>query len=195
MIRMLLGIGSLALMWFVCGAGNAQPKDAALPKGALPRSVEGHGEKVESAQTAAINKAVEEIARLMTANNLTAIKITEDYVRKNVLVDAGRAGKDLDALPGADPFKAWVVTFRSESDWWKDLQRRDHEARRQSLAHSRQNLGSQVIIGLGLLLLAGVGYMRLDEYTQRRYTTWLRVGGVGVAATMAAGCLMLLRTT
>ena len=193
MIRMLLGIGSLTLMWFFCGAGSAQPNDAALLKGGLPRSVMGHGEKVESAQRAAMSKAVDEITGLMTANHLTAFKITEEYVRKNVLVDAGHAGKDLDALPKADPFKAWIVTFRSDPDWWHDIVRRDHEARRQRLAESRQNLGSQVIVSLGLLLLAGVGYVRLDEFKQRRYTTWLRVGGVGVAATMAAGWWMFLQ--
>ena len=192
MIRMVLGIGSLTLMWFLCGTGNAQPKDAALPKGA-PRSVSGHGEKVENAQRAALSKAVDEIVNLMKANHLTSFKVTEEYVRKNVLVDAGQAGKDLDALPGADPFKAWVVTFRTDSDWWQDLQRRDHEAKRQRVAESRQNLGSQVIISLGLLLLAGVGYVRLDEYTQRRYTTLLRLGGVSVAATMAAGWWMFLQ--
>src|ERR1019366_3432517 len=125
--------------------------------------------------------------------HLTSFKVTEEYVRKNILVDAGHAGKDLDALPGADPFKAWVVTFRTDADWWQDVVRRDHEAKRQRVAAARQNLGSQVIIGLGLLLLAGVGYVRLDEYTQRRYTTWLRVGGVGVAATMAAGWWMFVQ--
>jgi hypothetical protein len=36
------------------------------------------------------------------------------------------------------------------------------------------------------LLLAGVGYNRLDEYTQRRYTIWLRAAGVSVAATAVA---------
>ena len=43
------------------------------------------------------------------------------------------------------------------------------------------------MLALAVLLLAGWGYVRLDEYTQRRYTGWLRLAGVGVATTIAAG--------
>ena len=45
----------------------------------------------------------------------------------------------------------------------------------------------RIFLGLSLLLLTGVGYVRLDEYTQRRYTRSLRVAGVGVASAVAAG--------
>ena len=39
MFRILLGIASLTLLWFYCGTSIAQPKDAALPNGALPLAV------------------------------------------------------------------------------------------------------------------------------------------------------------
>jgi hypothetical protein len=118
---------------------------------------------------------------------LRSFKVTEDFVLKNALPDAGRAGKDLAVENIANPFKAWVVTFRTDTDWWSDIVRRDHEAERKLRAEHRQTMGSRIIIALGLLLLAGFGYVRLDEYTQRRYTTWLRLAGVGLATTMVAG--------
>jgi hypothetical protein len=185
-MRMLLGIACLTLMWFVCGTGSAQPKEAPLPRGVLPRTVPGHGETVDAARKAAVSKAVDEVAAWMVLNELKSYKVTEDFVRKNALVDDGHAGKDLAVENIVNPFKAWVVTFK-ESDWWKELERRDHQAARELRAEHRQTVGSRVIIGLGLLLLAGFGYVRLDEFTQRRYTAWLRLAGAGVATTLLAG--------
>jgi hypothetical protein len=192
-MRGLLGIASLMLMGLAGCSGSAPPREArlpsraaALPKGDLPRSVTGHGVTVEAAKKAAINKAVEVISHLMTSNELKSFKLTEDYVRKNVLV-GGEPGKDLQVENIVEPFKAWVVNFHPDNDWWKDIVRRDQEAQRKLRADERQTLGSHVVIGLAFLLLAGYGYVRLDEYTQRRYTTWLRVAGIGVAATVIAG--------
>ena len=54
-----------------------------------------------------------------------------------------------------------------------------------NLARFRIFMGST--IGLACLLLAGFGYVRLDEFTHRRYTAWLRIAGVGVATTVIAG--------
>jgi hypothetical protein len=193
MFRMLLGIAGLTLLWFFCGTGSAQPKDVALPKGALPRSVTGDGQTVETAKKAAITKATDEIKHLMVKHQLTTFEPNEDYVRRYVLKGEGEAGDDvkIDNIP--DAFKAWVVTFRTDTEWWHDIQRRDREAQRLRVAESRQHLGSQIILGLGLLLLAGVGYVRVDEYTQRRYTTWLRLGGLAIATTLAAGWWLFLQ--
>src|SRR5262245_61375174 len=175
-MRMLLVIAGLTLVWLNCGSGNAEPKDVLLPRNELPQHVVGHGAKVETAKRTAIAKAIDEISGVMAKHNLTSFKLTEEYLDKHVLIDEGKQGKDFDALPNAEPFKSWIVTFRSESDWCDDIVRRDHEARRQQIAESRQTVGSQVIIALGLLLFVGVGYVRLDEYTKRRYTTLLRLG-------------------
>jgi hypothetical protein len=87
---------------------------------------------------------------------------------------------------GEHVFKSWVLTFRSDVDWGKDLVRRDYEAARKQRADERQKVGALVIIGLAFLLLVGFSYVQLDEYTQRRYTTWLRVAGVGVGTTLIA---------
>jgi hypothetical protein len=180
---MLLGLAGLTLMWFACSTGSAQPR----PVPQLPSSVTGHGEAVETAKKVALAKAVQEIKETMKRNEMSSFEVTEDYVRNNVLVDSGQPGKDVKVDNIADPFKAWVVNFRPDADWWHDLERRDQEAERKIRSEQRQTLGSRLIIGLAFVLLAGFGYVRLDEYTQRRYTTWLRVAGLGVATTAVAG--------
>ena len=47
--------------------------------------------------------------------------------------------------------------------------------------------GTQVVLGLGLVLLTGFGYVQLDEYTNRRYTFLLRLAGATVVAVLLAG--------
>jgi hypothetical protein len=182
-MRRLLGIAGLMLMWLFCGTSSAQPMGLAVAKG--PPGVTGHGETVDSAKKVAINKAVEEITGFMKRYEFTSFVVTEDYVRKHVLVDPGQPGEDVRVENFPKPFKSWTLTFRN--GYSNDLVRRDQETRRKLRADERQNLGSHIVIGLAFLLLAGYGYVRLDEYTQRRYTTWLRLAGIGVAATVIAG--------
>jgi hypothetical protein len=183
MMRMLLAIGSLTLLWFFCGTSSAQPMGPLDAK--VPISATGHGETLDSAKRAALGKAVEEITAFMKRCELTSFVVTEDYVRKHVLADAGRAGEDVKLENFDKPFKAWILGFRT--GYTNDLVRLDREVERKARAEHRQTMGSRVIIGLGLLLLAGFGYVRLDEYTHRRYTTWLRLAGVGVATSAIAG--------
>jgi hypothetical protein len=189
-MRMLLGIACLTSLWLFCGTSSALPKEAALPKGLKP-TVKGHGLTEENAKTAAIRQAVKEVSTLMKMHNppLQAFEVTENYVRTNLLVDAGKPGENFeDKFNGKNEvFKSWVLSFRSDTDWWNDLVRRDQEAQRKARADDRQKVGSLVIVGLALLLLVGYGYLRLDEYTHRRYTTWLRVAGVGLATSAIAG--------
>ena len=195
MCRALLGFAIIGMLWFTCGSGSAEPKEAAPLKGQLPRSVTGHGETVESAKQDALAKALQEVNDLLTNNNLTSFKLEEKDIREYVLKGAGEAGKDIEALPGKEPFKAWILSFRNDTNWWKDIQHRDSEARRKPVAESRQHFGSQIVLGLGFLMLAVVGYVRLDEYTQRRYTTLLRLGGLAIITTLAAGWWLLLQAS
>ena len=190
-MRMLLGFAGLTTLWFLYGTCAAQPKPAPPPKVALAE-VSGVGSSEENAKKNAVRKAVEAINRLMAAQDppLISFVVTEDYVISNNLFrDPGRAGKEVrDVIQEKEVVsKEWIVTFRNDTDWWTDVVRKDHELQRKVRSEQRQTLGSRLIIGLALVLLAGFGYVRLDEYTQRRYTTWLRVAGVGVATTAVAG--------
>jgi hypothetical protein len=188
MIRKNLGIASVMLMWMVCNPISAQPKAAAMPEGQWPSKVSGRGETVESAKADAFKQTIIKIRVLMERQNppLEAFKVTEEYVRQH-LVEKSYEGKEENIpLEGVDHvFKEWILVLRS--DKWPDLVHRDHEAQRQHRAEARQTLTFRVVMGLAVLILAGFGYVRLDEYTQHRYTAWLRVAGVGLATTAVAG--------
>jgi hypothetical protein len=119
-------------------------------------------------------------------------KIDDDFVQKHLLANPGKPGEVIKL----DNFAAqqWIVALRPYADWWEELLRRDRDEEikvraeeRKAHAQERQNLTARVMLGLSLMLLAGVGYVRLDEYTNRRYTRLLRVAGVGVASAVAAG--------
>ena len=194
-MRMLLGISSLMVMWFFCATSSAQPKETALPKGVMPKSVTGRGETLDTAKNDAVRQVVEKVTVLMRLNEpeLKSFMITEDYVRQHLVVD-GRQGKDFQVDAIADPFKSWIFTIRTDTDWWQDIVRHDREAERKVReaerkvrAEARQWLGVRIVFGLAALLLAGVSYVLLDEHTHRRYTAWLRVAGVGVATSALAG--------
>ncbi|MSQ96005.1 MAG: hypothetical protein EXR98_15815 [Gemmataceae bacterium] len=182
-MRILLALAGSISMWFFCAPSCAQPKEVVFPKALLPGTVTGHGETVELAKKAAKNKAIGEITRGL---KLQAFVLTETYLDKQV-VDEGQPGKDVAVDNILAPFKAWEFTFRSDKPWWTDVIRRDHDAQRKLRTDDRLTWTARAVLGLSILLLAGVGYVRLDEYTQGRYTTWLRLAGVSVATTALAG--------
>lgn len=190
-MRMLLGIAGFMLMVLAGCAGSAQPKEAAQPEGHWPRSVTGRGETEDIAKKDAVREAAKQISIAMRRQDppLQSFVVTEDYIRTHLLHSkSGEPGKEekIQLPDGEHVFKAWVLTFRPNNEWSKDLLRRDQEAQRKLRADERQTLGSHIVIGLAFLLLVGYGYVRLDDYTQRRYTTWLRLAGIGVAATVIA---------
>jgi hypothetical protein len=187
MMRMILATICLGLLWTSCSSTCAQPKAPLLPKGGLPRDVTGVGETIEKAKVNAHQEAVKMVTAMMQNHDppLHSFKIDEKYVRAHV-VGKGSAGEDIknEALDKA--FKSWVLPFRTDNAWWADLARHDR-------AEDRQKITSFVGLGLSLLVLAGFAYVRLDDYTQRRYTTWLRVAGVGVMSLVVAGWWMVFR--
>jgi hypothetical protein len=186
-MRLLWGLAGLTLIWSLCGPLGAQPKDVKLPKGGLLQETTGSGPTLESAKNNVPRAAVEDITGLMEKEGLRSFKLDEKYVREHVLSDSGEEGEPV-PIPGIEkPFKKWTVKFRTDTDWWKEIVRRDRVAERAIVAKERQTWTYRVMIGLSVLLLAGFGYVRLDEYTHRRYTAWLRVAGVGVATTVVAG--------
>jgi hypothetical protein len=190
-MRLLWVLASLTLIWSLCGPLSAQPKNAGRPKGGLPEYVIGRGENEESAKNDVARSAVVTITDIMEKNGLRSFKIDEKFVRDHLLDRSGKWGKDVpvDLKDGNDekPFKQWIVPLRTDADWWREIVRRDRVQERTIIAQQRQTWAYRVMIGLSILLFVGFGYVRLDEYTHRRYTNWLRVAGVGFATTMAAG--------
>ena len=180
MIRTILGMSCIAILWVFCAPISAQPRELGPPKVVLPREAIGVGDTTEKAKESARQKAEETVATLMKLHNLNTFKVDRSYLEKHVLAkSAGRQGED-HVFDGQAPLKEWIVSFRTDHDWWSDIVRHDR-------AEARQGLVSRAMIGLSILLLAGFGYLRLDEYTHRRYTTWLRAAGVALVATAIAG--------
>lgn len=190
-MRMFLAIAALTTLWFFCGTSAAQPKQTALPKAALG-DLSGVGSSEENAKKNALKKAADAVNRMMAEHDppLKSFVVDEAYVISHQLLrNAGRAGKEVEEKIQDNRVvsKEWIVTFRTDTDWWSEIVRRDQEAERKLRADSRQKVGGLGILGLAGLLLVGFGYVRLDEYTQRRYTTWLRLAGVGLGSMVAAG--------
>jgi hypothetical protein len=187
MTKILLCFASLSFLWVCCGPINAQGKRLEPEVGKVPRDVVGVSETAEKAKAASFLVAVREINQLMAMQKppMNAFHVDEEYVRKH-LVETGHGGEgEKDLLDR--PQKTWTLPFRTDTDWWSELVRRDHEEQRKARADQRHTWTARVMLGLAVLLLAGVSYVRLDEYTQRRYTTWLRVAGIGVATSVAGG--------
>jgi hypothetical protein len=206
MIRSLLAIAGLMLLWVHSGPICANSRNPILPKSGWPRTVTALGETEEKAREIAFREAAKTITALMRMQDppMTSFVVTEDFLRDHVVENNGRPGKEVE-LELADKkkftFKEWTLTFRTDhQEWWNSLVSEDQAAEqhlraeaRKSHALARQALAARIAFGLAILLIASVGYVRLDRYTHYRYTTWLRVAGVGVASLVIAGCWMILQ--
>lgn len=186
MKRIISALFCLTALWLFCGSISAQPKEPNKPKPGLPSQVTGVGETREKAKEVAVREAAKTVNALMKRHEptLRADSVDEDFVRNHLLVDEGQAGEDLQIENVDGAFKSWIVTFRY--NWWNDVVRHDRSTTRASIAGS-------AMFGLSILLLVGVGYVRLDEYTRHRYTAWLRAAGSGVVALILAGSYFFLQ--
>ena len=190
---------ALVMLWTFCGCRTRtirQPKASAFPTGA-PKEVAGIGSSEETARKNALTKAAQKITDFMQAQNppLRSFVVNEEFVQTNV-AERGKAGDVIKEDFGGEKVESfkWILPLKPIESWWKELVQRDYEVMRQQQeadrkvrAVERQTQGAEAVLGIACLLLAGWGYVRLDEYTQRRYTGWLRLAGVGVATTIAAG--------
>jgi hypothetical protein len=189
MMRTFLGIASLMMLWAFGGALGAQSKDPVLPEGKLPHKVTGVGATEASARQDAFRKAIESVTSVMDQQHMRSFHITEEYAQKYLLCD-GAPGKEIPIHPQLDPFKQWIVSFRTDYNWWKDVVLHDRQAARQIRADDRQTLAGQTVLGLSTLLLMAFGFIRLNEYTHRRYSALLGVAGVGLTSLLLAGWWM-----
>ena len=179
MKRIISALVCLVGLYFVSGSISAQPKDSNKPKADMPSQVTGHGRTEEKAKEDALREAV----KLVKSKGYS---VDEDFVRDHMLADDGRAGDDLNLkIDNIDePFKSWVVTFRY-SGW--------NEVARLERATMRENLARNAVFGLSILLLGGLGYVRLDDYTNHRYTAWLRAAGSGLVAVILAASWFIIQ--
>ncbi|HZZ80647.1 MAG TPA: hypothetical protein VFE62_19245 [Gemmataceae bacterium] len=187
MCKVLVCLASISCLWVCCGQSNAQAKRLEPEVGKLPREAIGFGETLEKAKAMAIKDAAERVRGLMAMQKpaMDSFVVTEDFAR--TLLERGEEGDEVKNEAFKEPLKQWVMPFRTDTNWWNDVVRHDLEAQRKAVSSERQTWTSRGMLGIALLLLAAVGYVRVDEYTHRRYTTWLRIASIGVVTTVIAG--------
>lgn len=175
MTRIILTIVSLLLLWIFVSPSTGQPKELNIPDAGSLKSVTGVGATEAKAKEFARKNAAKEVKALMIKNDLTAFEPTEDFVVTHLLDGPGIAGKEMNF----DDLKLqeWIVHFRT--NWWQEVERQDN-------ALTRRGFATRLLTGLVVVLLSGFGYLRLDRYTNYRYTTWLRVAGVGLVSVVLA---------
>lgn len=180
MMRFILAISAVTILWTAWTPLSAQPKEPNHVKFGVPKSVLGAGDSIESAEKNALKNAEEKINEAMRNHKLTSFKVDQEFLERYVLDKKKSHSCDDIQLENQAPLKQWEYTFRTDRDWWSELVRRDR-------AEERHSLTSSAMIGISILLLAGFGYIRLDEYTNRRFTTALRAIGVAAVATALGG--------
>lgn len=185
-MRSILAIFALTIVWTFCTPLSAQPKEPVHVKFGVPEKILGGGDTIETAQQNAVKNAVNEINNAMRNHKLTAFTVDQDYVQKHILdMESGRSLEDLQIANEA-PLKQWEIKVRTDPRWWNELVRRDR-------AEERHAIASSAMIGIAVLLLVGYGYIRLDEYTNRRFTAALRALGIAAVATALGGWWVIAR--
>jgi hypothetical protein len=196
MLRYIVPVcASLLVLWLVsersriCAQPGAEPPRVApaAPAALAPREAKGYGLTVDDAKRNALKRAVEDVAAFLHRQDLTAWQPDERYVEQYLIDGPGRADADVRAIDandvkaedGAIPevvSKVWVLPFK-QTNW--------DQVTRDARVHERQLLSGKFLLVACVLLVAGLGYVRFDEWLQRR-GGWLRAGGVAALAVLAA---------
>jgi hypothetical protein len=181
MMRLTMAVWwSLALVWLLTSQVDAE---SAAGQAAQRIEVKGYGSSVEAAKKDALEKAVLTLEAHLRQQQFDHWQPTESYVLARLLDDPGRAADDV-AIGQFGTAKTWVLALNIPGD--DTLQHLDRHARRQQLSEGRMSLALRFLAALVLVLSVIVGYIRADEWTQSRYTTWLRLASGGVLVALAA---------
>jgi hypothetical protein len=181
----------IALVLLAAGlrAAPSQHKVAASGDSKYPSwTVTAWGETPQDGYEVALDKALKEVDDYLARQNPSGHwKPTRDWVDKNLVKsrhhevnknfqdDKGKEGYDVTLNVDVGPKQ------------YREMLENDREVRVQQ----RELILARVLAGVVALLLAVVGYLRLDEATKGYYTLWLRLGALGLVGGVAAALLML----
>ena len=187
MNRLLLGSAAIVGLWLIATDTGAQPQPQRGLKHGLvnwPHMVTGVGPTEKEAQQNAVSKAVTAVNQWLAVQDapLSAWQVDEEYVRERLL-DPGHAGDDVPPLKDGTPVKVWEQPLRDPDV--SDLVVRSQRAQRAALSSERQTIAGYGLAALSMLLAVAWGYLRLDEWTGGRISTWLRVGAIAVIVAAA----------
>jgi hypothetical protein len=181
MMRLTMAVWwSLALVWLLTSQAGAEPN---LAKAARRVEVIGYGPTLEAAKKNALAAATSKVLAQLGKQHLTHWQPTPEFVSAHLLEGPGRAGSE-ELFEGL-PTKSWIHAVHLPDD--ADLRALDRQAERRERAEERMGLGLRGLTAILVVLVVLVSVVRLDEWTDSRYTTWLRLGGAMLLAGLAVG--------
>jgi hypothetical protein len=192
MMRTIMLAALIGLLWCFTGDSEAQPgpQNGGKPQGFVlwPREVSGYRKSVEGAEKDAIEKALARLVDCLKSQDppLESWHPDEAYLKKNLLDGPGEQGKDFE-LDGVK-WKAWVVTFKDSPNWSEMIQL-NQTAQRREISAERQTMAGYVLAVLTALLALGWGYLRLDGWTNGRFTRWVCVLAAAIVGLAGLGWL------
>lgn len=195
MHRVILAFAGVLGLWVLTGCVDATADGPAAPRDRWQAEVEGFGDTAAGARRAARVNAVKRMLEVLRTEqaggpfaDVTLDASTQQrllgYAEKFVIAGEGHAGKDVQI--DVNRFKVWVLPLHEEPDW-ASVVRLEQSHQRDLRAGERQTLAARVMALLFVLVAAGFAYVRLDQWTRGRYTSWLRAGAVAAAGALGAG--------
>jgi hypothetical protein len=171
------------------GAATPRAKVSASGDAKYPTwTVTAWGKTQQDGNEVALDKAVKELDDYLARQDPPVHwKPSRDWVAKNLVKsrhEEVKEFKDEELLK-----KGYDVTLNVEVG--PKQHREILENDRQERVQQRELLLARVLAGVVALLLAVVGYLRLDEATKGYYTLWLRLGALGLVGGVAAALFVL----
>ena len=194
-MRLARSASLLALLLLATGlgaatAGTATPQarvsasgDARYPSW----TITAWGKTVQDGNEVALDKAQKEFESFLARQDPPVHwKPARDWIDQNLVKSRHQEVKN---LPDAELGEGYDVTLKLEvgPKQYREILEND----RQERVQQRELLLARVLAGVVALLIAVVGYLRLDEATKGYYTLWLRLGALGLVGAVAAALLIL----
>src|SRR5262249_9207341 len=149
------------------------------------KEVVGYGKTLEDAHQEALREARAQLATWLAEHappfvwNPTAEYIEDRLVKEKLVED-----KDFDKT---GPVKERTLKLELSTKDYREMVSKDRAAR----SNLRMIFLGKMLAGLVAVFGAFAGYFRLEEATKGFYTTWLRLGAVGLVAMVGAGLYWL----
>ena len=188
---------SLVALILLAAGARAATEGAAIPRARVSAAgdpkyptwtVTAWGKTVQDGNEVALDRAREEVEDYLARQSPPVHwKPSRDWVDKNLVKTRHPEPKDHDEEPLLG--QGYDVTLKVEvgPKQYREILENDREQRVQQ----RALLLARILAGVVALLVAVVGYLRLDEATKGYYTLWLRLGALGLVGGVAAALLLL----
>jgi hypothetical protein len=183
--------------WQAARAIAARPGAGKEEKG-LVRTVAGWGRTQEEAEQDAVHRATEFLAKFLhQLKPPLALTPTEAYVRQHLLRGPAERQEDLDQDIKDDKsgevihVQCWSLTLAVSPQAYAELVRLDQQTQLDRQRAARMLLLAKVLAGVLALLVAVIGYIRIEEWTKGFYTGRVRLVVACLLAAVVLGLLII----